>query len=275
MLPFPRLDTSGILMFRSDTAALYIPERPLEGQFAELPEEEARHVRALRLREGEPVLLLDGHGARIHAIIERLDRRGVLVRAVTTVLDGQEGGPYIVLCIGLLADKSRFEWIIEKAVELGAREIVPMATARSEGRFNADRAGRIAVAALKQSQRSFLPVIPEPVPLAALLAGLPASGRAFICHESASIEDSMERFLLSSPVPERITVLIGPEGGFTQEEVEAARRAGAQVVSLGGTRLRAETAALAALVLTTTLPGMHCRQEALHDGTQSDSSTGD
>lgn len=262
-------------MFRSDTAALYVPERPSEGDLVELPEEEARHVRALRLRQGEPVLLLDGCGARVHAIIERIDRREALVRAVTTVLDGQEAGPYIVLCIGLLADKARFEWIIEKAVELGAREIVPMVTARSEGRFNHDRAGRIAVAALKQSQRSFLPVIPEPVPLAAIMAQLPASGRAFICHESAPIEDSMGRFLLSSPVPERVTVLIGPEGGFTQDELEAARRASAQVVSLGGTRLRAETAALAALVLTKNLPGIHCRQEDFHDGTQSARSTGE
>jgi len=252
--------------FHSDIAALYVPLPLPEGEVMELPEEEARHVRALRLREGEPVLLLDGHGARVHAMIERMERRGVLVRIGATVLDGEEGRPYIVLAIGLLADKSRFEWLVEKGVELGAREIVPLETLRSEGRFNEGRAHRVAVAALKQSQRSYLPVISRPVTFAAMLERIGPDDQAFICHESAPVEDSMGRFLLSSPRPGAVVILIGPEGGFSPEEVESARRVSARVVSLGETRLRAETAALTALVLAGTLTGAHCRQEILPDG---------
>jgi 16S rRNA (uracil1498-N3)-methyltransferase len=189
-------------------------------------------------------------------------------------LDGEEGRPYIVLGIGQLADKSRFEWLVEKGVELGVREIVPLVTARSEGRHQGERAGRIAIAALKQSQRSFLPDIAAPVSLAAMLERLPGFDQAFICHESAPIGDAMGRFLLSSPLYGRIAILIGPEGGFTPEEAEAARGASAQVVSLGSSRLRAETAALAALVLAGSLSEKHCRQESLPDGTKSASATG-
>jgi RsmE family RNA methyltransferase len=137
--------------FRADLDALYLPKRPSQGDLLELPEEEGRHVRTLRLRQGEPVLLLDGAGGRTQATIERIDRRAVVVRAGITVLDEGEGRPYIVLGIGLLADKSRFEWVVEKAVELGVREIHPLVTERSEGRLHAERIGRIA---------RFFPILP-------------------------------------------------------------------------------------------------------------------
>lgn len=260
--------------FHSSLPALYLPERPAEGELLELPEEEARHLKALRLHPGDPLLLLDGRGGRTRATVERIERRGAVLRAGTTVLDGEEGRPYIVLAIGQLADRSRFEWVVEKGVELGAREIVPLVTARSEGRFQADRAGRIAVAALKQSQRSFLPQITPPVPFAAMLERVGEFDRVFICHESAPIGDAMGRFLLSSPLYGRILILIGPEGGFTSDEVEAARDASALVVSLGESRLRAETAALAALVLAATVSEAHCRQDFSPDGTKTASATG-
>ncbi len=261
--------------FHSERAALYLPEAPGEGAIVELSEEEGRHLKALRLHQGDAVLLLDGQGRRTYATVERIDRRGALLRAGITVLDGGEGRPYIVLAIGLLADKARFEWLVEKGVELGVREIVPMVTARSEGRLHADRVGRVAVAALKQSQRSFLPTIADPVPMAAMLGRLSGFDRSFICHESAPVSDALGRFLLSFPDSGRIAILVGPEGGFTTEEVELAQGASARVVSLGESRLRAETAALTAIVLAASLSQKHCRPESFYDGTTSASAVGD
>ncbi|MDB5035745.1 MAG: rRNA methyltransferase [Chlorobi bacterium] len=235
--------------FQSNIPALYLPSGGEANDRIALPEEESRHVRALRLRAGDPVLLLDGAGGRTDATVERMERGEVIVRVRARVLDVGEGRPYIALGIGLLADKSRLEWTIEKGVELGAREIIPISAERAEGRFQHDRALRIAVAALKQSQGSFLPTIADPTPLARLLERLPEFERACLCHESAPAENSLARFLISSPGARRTIVLIGPEGGFTDREVSAAREASADIVSLGDTRLRSETAAIVALAL--------------------------
>jgi 16S rRNA (uracil1498-N3)-methyltransferase len=239
--------------FQSDIAALYLPAELSADRSVELPEEEARHVRALRLRVGDPLVLLDGRGGRTDALIERIDRRGVGIRIRQRVLDEADGRPYIALGIGLLSDKARLEWVIEKGVELGVREIIPLSTERSEGRFNLDRAMRIAIAALKQSQSSFLPAIADPAPLTGIYDRMPGFGRTFICHESAPGESSLARFLISSPAVGPTLLLIGPEGGFSDAEVRGAIDASAHVVSLGDARLRAETAALVALTLVAQL----------------------
>jgi len=243
------------MRFHSGIPALYLRQRPLPGEHLELPEEEERHVRALRLREGDAVTLLDGEGGRTRGVIDAIGRRSIGVRAHETVLEEAEGGTYIALGIGVLSDRSRFEWLVEKGVELGVREIIPLKTERSEGHVHQERAGRIAVAALKQSQRAFLPEISHPLSLEEMLGRVDRFDRAFICHESAPLEDSLSRFLTESPDLRRIALMIGPEGGFTDHEVEAARNASAMVVSLGDARLRAETAAMVALALAASLAG--------------------
>lgn len=242
--------------FRPGLAALYIPNLPAEGGSLSLPTEEERHARALRLRPGEGVILLDGEGRRAEGIVERIDRRGIVVHAGPTVLDGEEGRTYIALGIGILSDKSRFEWIVEKGVELGVREIVPLATERAEGRLHIDRLQRIAIAALKQSQRSFLPSIAEATPFATMVERFGEFDHVYFCHESAPVEESLARALIDSVGAGRIAILIGPEGGFAEREVEIAREASASVVSLGDVRLRAETAALMAVSLIAGLSGV-------------------
>jgi 16S rRNA (uracil1498-N3)-methyltransferase len=239
--------------FRSETPALYHPLAVVAGQLLRLPEEESRHVRSLRLQRGDRVLLLDGQGGRASASIDEIEKSAVVLRVESVLLDEAEGLPYIALGVGILSDRSRYEWCIEKGVELGAREIIPMVTERSEGHFKGERARRVAIAALKQSQRSFLPVILEPLSFAALFDRFPLFDRIYLCHESASDDRSLARFLKGSPAPARTLILIGPEGGFSDAEVSSAADVSATVVSLGDARLRAETAALAALVLVSSL----------------------
>jgi 16S rRNA (uracil1498-N3)-methyltransferase len=163
--------------------------------------------------------------------------------------DEGERAPYIVLALGILSDKSRFEWALEKAVELGAAGFIPLRSERTEGRFNRERAERIAIAALKQSQRRYLPVLDEPVALPDLLGRLDEYDLALLCHESAPADATVRSLLGETPPAGRILILIGPEGGFSPAEVDAARMASARIVSLGEARLRSETAAIVALAL--------------------------
>lgn len=237
----------------SDRPALHVPFAVQAGECVQLPAEEERHLRALRLTAGDPVLLLDGNGGRADAVVEAVGRRDVRVRIVGTVLEGPECETYIVAAIGALADRSRFEWFVEKATELGVREIIPLVTRRAEGRTHVERARRIAVAAMKQSQRSYLPSISEPVPLHEMIGGLGRFDHVYLCHESAPRTESLARALLARPTMQRIALLVGSEGGFTEEEVALARDAGASVVSLGDARLRAETAAIVAAALVASL----------------------
>ncbi len=233
--------------FDSSAPALFADNHPAVGGAMVLPPDEERHVRALRMRQGERLILLDGRGRRTEAHIGRIERRLIEIVADRTVLDGAEGRPYIVLAIGTLSDKIRFEWVVEKAVELGVREIVPLSTRRSEGHVHHERMQRIAIAALKQSQRSFLPRISEAVPFASIVATMATFDRTVICHEAAPPDRRMQAAVAGLPGSARLLVLIGPEGGFTEAEVADAVGAGACMASLGSARLRAETAALVAL----------------------------
>jgi len=244
-----------------DIPALYHPE-PLEPETIVAPsDEELRHLRVLRSRAGDPVMLLDGRGRRAEGTIHRIENRSAEIRVTRSVLDEARPRPYIVLAIGLLSDKTRFEWIVEKSVELGVAELRPMQTARSEGHYHAERTRRIAIAALKQSRRAFLPELHGPSPFDSLLNDSGSFDRIFLCHEKAATEDSLARLASEPwtdvsngvPSPARLLLMIGPEGGFSDEEVDRAASRSARIVSLGTTRLRAETAAIAAMVLTTYL----------------------
>lgn len=234
--------------FYSDFPAFHLPDGFEPGASIALPSEEAQHARALRVREGSRVLLLDGRGHRSIGEIERVEKRGTVVRVGPVSFDGAEPGPYIALSFGLLADKSRLEWCVEKGVELGVGRFLPLDTERTEGRLHRSRLERVAVAALKQSQRSWLPALDEPIDVATLASRSSEFGKVFVCHESAPIEHALADRLVTT-APERALVVIGPEGGLSEGEVEALIGAGGEVVSLGETRLRAETAALVAVAL--------------------------
>ncbi len=228
--------------------ALFVADPLEEGAVVPLPAEEARHARALRLRPGDPVVLLDGRGRRVDAVMGHGDRSETPVEVVRVCFDAREGEPYIAVGIGLLADKTRFEWCLEKLVELGASAVFPLLTERAEGRFHRDRNERIMVAALKQSQRSWLPDLPDPIAFDAFLANRRAE-RLVLCHETAPSELSLAAACARLTPADRLVLLIGPEGGFSGQEAERAVVAGAEIVSLGAARLRAETAAIAAMAV--------------------------
>lgn len=242
--------------FNSDVPALFFLGPVEVGESIEIDPEEARHARALRLREGDSILLLDGAGRRSQGAIERVEKRRITVKVFNTVLEEPEKGLYIGLIIGILADKNRMEWLVEKSVELGVREILPLRSERTEGFYNKERLLRVACAALKQCQRSRLPEIRDEVDWGSVEPLLADYDAIALFHEQESTDESLANFQKSLAGNERVLILVGPEGGFSNQEVDRIRSyRNARILSLGRTRLRAETAAIVGLGTLQTMQG--------------------
>jgi 16S rRNA (uracil1498-N3)-methyltransferase len=210
---------------------------------AQIEGEDARHLtRVLRVEAGQRYEISDNRNVYL-AEIEMARKEHVVFRTLEK-LPVQETGARLILCAALIKF-DHFEWMIEKATELGAAEIVPVQTARGEHGLERaaakriDRWRRIALEASQQSRRAFLPEIVEPVTLPRALA-IEAS-RRMVFDEASTAP------LRAGPAAESIALLIGPEGGWTEEE--RASFAGWEPVSLGPLVLRAETAAIAALAV--------------------------
>jgi 16S rRNA (uracil1498-N3)-methyltransferase len=212
-------------------------EAASEGAQVELPREEARHaLRSLRLDAGAPIVVFDGKGSEFDARIVRIQSARVLV-AVGAARKAAESRRYAIATA--VPKGNRLDWMVEKLAELGAAEIVPVAFRRSVATVtDAKRARleRIAVAAAKQSGRATLPVVAAEIGFAALLERAGPTTR--VAAPGAKIT------LAAAGAAE--SVVIGPEGGLTDEEEAALAAKGAVAVSLGPNILRIETAAVAA-----------------------------
>lgn len=209
----------------------------------DLPEEEAHHaVHVLRLAPGTLIGLLDGNGTFAEAELAAVGKRGCTVRILQRRTLPPERRSRIHLAVAPTKQMDRYEWFAEKAVEIGADRITPLITARTERtRLRTDRLLRVAVSAMKQSRRTWLPQIDEPTSLGQLLAHeLPLQRFFGWCEDIHAPFTSVYR-----PLDDAL-VLIGPEGDFTPEEAGTLRGHGFQAVGLGRARLRTETAALAA-----------------------------
>ncbi len=212
--------------------------------------EESRHIaRSMRVRKGDVVRASDGQGTVFRIRIRSTGRYvgGEIIEAVTLPAES------LVIRVGVgLARRERFRWLVEKLTELGVREITPLATLRfpvhARGASGGSLTGRlrqVAVGALKQSKRTHLPVISRTTPLSEFLEQDRAGGVRILLDERAGRMPVGDAIGMDGD-PE-YTVLLGPEGGFTDEERDAAIRCGFEPVSLGRARLRVETAAVAAV----------------------------
>ncbi len=208
------------------------------------------HLRVLRLQEGEMVTLFDGRGGEFTATIAAVGKREVLVNLGEHLPLERESALNITL-VQALATGDKMDWIIQKATELGVKEIEPIQTLRATVRLSADRADKrtvhwqgVATAACEQCGRNRVPAVRPLLDFPAWLARKEHANR-FILHPEA------ERDLLAAVKPvasEGLALLIGPEGGFAPEELAAALRAGVRPVHFGPRVLRTETAGMAALV---------------------------
>ncbi len=208
-----------------------------------LDEAESKHaIRVLRLAEGAEVGLIDGRGTRYLARITDPHPK----RTVLTIVEAQQVPPRpysIHIAIAPTKNIERLEWFLEKATEVGVDEVTPIICDHSERKdVKIDRLYKIMVAAMKQSLKAQLPKLNEPVKYAQFVAQ-PYAGAKAIAHCAAG----EKRYLndIVSPAGHTV-VLIGPEGDFSESEIDLALAAGFLPATLGDARLRTETAALAA-----------------------------
>lgn len=207
-----------------------------------LPDEEAHHAgHVLRLRVGDRIGLLDGQGTRAVAELIAVTKREVLAQVVERSAQPRERPATIHLAVAPTKQMDRYEWFVEKAVEIGVDRITPLLTTRTErSKLRIDRLERVAVSAMKQSQRTWLPRIDAPTDMTAFLKGELAVQRFFGWCEGEHVP------LMAAYAPASdAVVLIGPEGDFTPEEAALLRAQGVTAVAIGAARLRTETAALA------------------------------
>ena len=211
-------------------------------------ESESHHAsRVLRIQSGEEVAVVDGEGNWYRASIEILGRKKMVGTILEHKSDVGEPGYTLTVAVGTLKNVSRFETFLEKAVELGVSHVTPVVTKRSEkSRIKRKRAEGIITSAMKQSGRSRRTGLDEPLKFRKWMKQLPVKGEEFraICHEGASETQSMEATLSKSVSQRNMLILVGPEGGFTEEELNQAVDKGFVVVSLGPRCLRTETAAI-------------------------------
>jgi 16S rRNA (uracil1498-N3)-methyltransferase len=220
----------------------YDDSRQLPHEFT-LNETESWHcVKVLRMRVGDSIRITDGKGRLIAGRLLSLNVKGCEVEILETT--GIEARDYSIhIAVAPTKNMARFEWFLEKATEAGIDQITPLLCDRSEKiSVRHHRLNKIITAAMKQSLGVYHPILNKPAGFDEFIRQASGSGR-YIGWCETKDEPLLSRICL----PEKdIVVLIGPEGDFSQEEVEQAKNAGYLPISLGKNRLRTETAALAA-----------------------------
>jgi 16S rRNA (uracil1498-N3)-methyltransferase len=210
-----------------------------------LDEPTSKHiVNVLRMQRGEEILVTDGKGKKARATILDDNRKKCVVEISSTEME-EESKQKIVIGISLIKNTSRFEWFLEKATEVGVSAIIPLICERTEKeKFRYERMHGILISAMLQSQQSRLPFLHEPTDFREAVQM--NSGQKFIAHCLPS-----NKVLLTEQLSKGSdrTILIGPEGDFTENEVQLALQHSFQPVALGETRLRTETAGIVAATL--------------------------
>ena len=219
--------------------------------FHTLSEEESKHcIRVLRLQHGEHIHITDGRGNLFCCEITDDNPKRCTVRIVSTQAEFEKLPYALTMAVAPTKNSDRFEWLLEKATEVGVSEIIPLETAHSERRvFKPERGEKVITAALKQSLKAYRPILH---PLTSFREAVlrPFEGRKFIAHCDPAQSPVGKTYLAKALYPgESAVVFIGPEGDFSPEEIAFALANGFEEITLGTQRLRTETAALAAVVM--------------------------
>jgi 16S rRNA (uracil1498-N3)-methyltransferase len=227
----------------------YCPSPLFVGAQIALPDTVAHHVQVLRLSLGDPITLFNGEGGEYTATLAGIEKRRVSAE-VKAFTPREVELPYAITLAQALPESSKMDWIIEKAIELGAAGIQPLGAQRCVVRLSAERAAKrhehwqaIIVAASEQSGRNRIAHLAE-------LADFNAWIRQQDLHRRILLTPRADLSLADwarHHSPQAVSLMIGPEGGFTETEENAACAQGVLAVSMGPRVLRTETAGLAAL----------------------------
>lgn len=222
----------------------YHPNISEQDQQVTFPRDESKHiVKVLRKKEGDKLSLTNGKGEFFKTEIILANHNTCLAKIISV----QKANPAtyrLHLVVAPTKMNERYEWFLEKATEIGVHEISPVICDHSERKvIKTNRYERVLQSAMKQSLQSFLPVLNEPVSFSDFMEKeLP--GQKFIAHCEAGEEKRALGVLVDKN--SEVTILIGPEGDFSLEEIKYALKKGWQPISLGKNRLRTETAGIVA-----------------------------
>ncbi len=208
-----------------------------------LNEEESHHcVKVLRGQLGDTIQVMDGKGSIFICAIEIANHRRVAVK-IKKKIESPKPKFQLTIAIAPTKNMDRLEWFLEKATEIGISRIIPILCDKSERKVvKNDRLEKVIISAMKQSMNPHIPIIEELTPVSQLFT------REFTGHKMiAHCYDQPKEALKHGYTPNKdVLILIGPEGDFSEKEVERALNANFKAISLGESRLRTETAGLVA-----------------------------
>jgi 16S rRNA (uracil1498-N3)-methyltransferase len=221
----------------------YAPD--ITGNTYTLDQNESKHlIRVLRMARGAHIRLIDGKGNLYEGIINEPDQTGCIIEITGKMVDFEKRNYRLHMAISPLKNPERFEWLIEKIVEIGVDEITPVICKNTEKPgIKSERINNIIVSAMKQSLKAKRPILNDPCSFKDFVCADP-SGIRMIAH----CNDSIARNRLSDVYSKNndAIVMIGPEGDFNTEEIKSAIDSGFKSIHLGPSRLRTETAGVAA-----------------------------
>jgi 16S rRNA (uracil1498-N3)-methyltransferase len=227
--------------------SFYCPPEKISDGSVVIDGDEFNHLfHVMRKKEGDIIQVVDGAGTAYDVRLDDVARRSAR-GSVSAVHRGLNVAPFtLALAVGILKNPSRFDFLVEKATELGARAIIPLITRRTiPSHAKVDRWRKLALAAMKQCGRSVLPAVTDVIRLEEL-PDEPGTV-TLLAHEAAAHGETLPSLVAGRP--KAVTIIIGPEGGFDDEEIERCAARGYRTFSLGERRLRTETAAIVAAAL--------------------------
>ncbi len=226
----------------------YTPPELIEPTALTIADEEFAHLtHVMRKAPGDAIRVVDGLGTAYDVTIEEISRRSARCSISRRYVRLNEPARNVVVAVALLKNSGKFDYLVEKATELGAAGFVPLLTERTIPRHaRIDRWRKIALAAMKQSGRCFLPEVHPMIPFGDFLRKSGSDSLRVIPHEKTE-RPRLRDVIETGRMP--VQVCIGPEGGFSEVEIQLAVSAGFIPASLGPRRLRTETAAIISVAL--------------------------
>lgn len=208
--------------------------------------QESQHcAKVLRKKVGDVVHLLDGKGTMYEGEISIISRNEVHIDILKKLKVSEGPMELPSVGVGLIKNAGRLEWLLEKATEIGVSQITPLICQRSERvKINPERLDKIIVSAMKQSMRLFKPLLMQPVRIEEYIMEQKAEHKLIAHYDAHNVQ--LSQLNING---RQANILIGPEGDFTEKEIQLATAHGYREVNMGVSRLRTETAVIVALTL--------------------------
>jgi len=246
-----------------DSPIFYSPPECFQDDFVTLSRDEAHHaIDVMRLRQADLVIIVNGLGTAYRGAVSKISKRTktVTVAIHSEVRNFGEPSVIVTLAAGLSSD-FKFSYLVEKGTELGVKRFVPLLTSKSKIKLNEagkarakrTRLEKVALAAIKQCRRSYRPEVAIPINFKEYIKETETESLNLIFHPDRKAQ-SLEQLIPKEKV-RRVSLLVGPESGFSEDEYELATEAGYLPVSLGSRILRTETAGPVAVALLMNILG--------------------